>query len=88
MHGEKRLYIVFGYIELQVFETIRVEVIGQDTATFLGCGKGKWTNARKDVRNNVFRREHVDEPRMFRVQPRIPVHFPEVEGEFAIRLRL
>jgi hypothetical protein len=75
-------------IEIEILGTVRVEIVCENCAAFLGGRNGEGANTRKDICDYVFRAEDVNQPRMFCVETRIPVYLREVECEIAIRLSL
>ena len=68
--------------------TGRVEVVGEDCATFLRCGDRERAYASKDVCDKIALVELVDKPFMFGMQSRVPVDLPKVKRESTVILRL
>ena len=87
-HTIKNTCVIDLNILLQIFVALGIQVVCEDGAS-LFCGRQReWTNSSKDISNDVLLREQSDQAIMLCVQPRIPVHLPEVEDELAIGLAL
>jgi hypothetical protein len=65
---------IFDSIDFHPFNTLRIQVVSENTTSFLGCWDRKWSYSGHDVDNYLVRFQRSDDSFVLVMQPGIPVH--------------
>jgi hypothetical protein len=83
--GTARLtHLVILYINSEIFVTLGIQIIGQYCTAFFGRGQRKRAHTSKHVCYQFIGPEHIHKTRVFRVQPRIPIHLGKIKFETTV----
>lgn len=81
-------YLIFKPIFSHPFNTLRVEVISEYVASFLGGRDSKRSNPSHDICNDTARGEQANQSFVLMMKTRVPVYVGKIEGERTSRLIL
>jgi hypothetical protein len=64
---------ILDSIDFHPFNTLRIQIVSENTTSFLGCWDREWSDSSHYVDNYLIRFQRSDDPFVLVMEPGIPV---------------